>query len=401
MNYFFFVVKSALGDLMRNKIKTFLTALGIIIGVASVVILIAFGLGLRQFIQDQFDNLGTNLVYVFPGQIFSQSGGFRATAGTTVNFDEKDLFSLKKIRLARTVIPVVQKSVKIEGQGKTEMSALYGTSQELFPARNFEIEYGKIFDKTDVDKRNKIAVMGPEIAKKIFGQTDLALDQKVRIEEQTFKVVGVLKSKGGGGFGGPNFDNFVYIPYKTAFILTGKKIFNNFVIKVGETQDIDKVKRETKGVLLKRYDEGDFTVADSKEVVNTIGSIFTVLNSILVAIGAVSLVVGGIGIMNIMYVSVTERIKEIGIRRSIGAMEKDILYQFLAESVLLSLIGGFFGIILAVLVVLVIRFFFPAYVDVISIFWAVGVSFFIGIFFGVFPARKAAKLSPIDAIRYE
>jgi len=375
--------------------------LGIIIGVASVVLLTAFGLGLKQYISDQFDSLGTNLIYVLPGQVFNQSGGFRSSFAGSVSFDEKDLVSLKKINSLSYVVPNLQKSITIDSEGKTEIATLNGSSHEVFLARNLIPKEGRVYDKTDIDKKNKVVVLGSEIAEKLFEQPGLAIDKKIRIEDQAFKVIGVLESKGGGGFGGPNFDKFAYIPYKTGFILTGQKVFNSMVLKVKENESIEQTKEEVRETMLKRYEEDDFTVADSKEFINTIQSIFSILNSVLIAIGAVSLVVGGIGIMNIMYVSVTERIKEIGIRRSIGAMEKDILLQFLAESVLLSLLGGILGLILSYILILGVSFFFPAYIDLNSVVLAIVVSSGIGIFFGVFPARKAANLSPIEAIRYE
>jgi len=401
MNYFLFIIKSAYGDLMKNKIRTFLTTLGIVIGVASVVLLIAFGLGLKEYIGNQFDSLGSNLVFVLPGQMLNRGAGLGAAFGNEVNFNEEDLARLKKIKSAQVAIPNIQKSIKIDFTGKTEYATLNGTSQDIFEARNLVAIFGRVFDKTDIEKKGKIVVLGSEIAKKLFNEPDLALDKKVRIEDQSFKVIGILEAKGGGGFGGPNFDMFAYIPYTSAFNLVGKKTFSTFTLKAVDNDSIEQLKAEAKKIMLKKYKEDDFTVVDSKEILNTIQSIFTMLNSVLVAIGGVSLVVGGIGIMNIMYVSVTERIREIGIRRALGAFENDILWQFLAESVLLSVLGGILGLILAYGIVYIIRIFFPAYIDIPSVVMAIGVSSFIGIFFGVFPARSAARLSPIDAIRYE
>ncbi|MFA5136135.1 MAG: ABC transporter permease [Patescibacteria group bacterium] len=403
MKYPYFVLMSALSDLFRNKLRTFLTSLGILIGVASVVLLLAFGLGLKEFIREQFDSLGTNLVFVLPGRIFGQGGGFQATGALGgIKFDEKDLVNLKKIDESEYTVGVFSKTMKIQGEGKSEYGSLYAASSEIFPARNLEIDTGVVFDKNDVDKRSKVVVMGPKIAEKLFGQAPLALGKNIRIEgTQSYKVIGVLKSKGGGGFGGPDFDSFIYIPYKTAYVYNPDKIFVSMLLRGKTEKDVPVIKEKVKEVLLKRYKEDDFTIADSKEFISTISSIFAILNSVLVAIGAVSLVVGGIGIMNIMYVSVTERIREIGIRRALGARERDILFQFLAESVLLSLIGGVAGLGLALGIVFAIQSIFPAIIDGVSILLAVGTSSFIGIFFGVFPAKKAASLSPMDAIRYE
>jgi len=400
MKYFIFIISTSLKDLYRNKMRTFLTSLGILIGVASVVLLLSFGLGLKEYIKGQFDSLGTNLVFVIPGQIFGNSGGFQGMR-SAVQFDERDLVSLRKLREAIYIIPIFSKSVKVEGNAKTDFATLTATTDEIFPARNLEIEFGRLFDKPEVDKRTRVIVIGPKVVEKLYDNPILALNKSLDIEGQTFKIIGILRAKGGGGFGGPDFDKFVYMPMKTGYALNTEKKIAQFLVKAPDNIPFAQFKAEVKDQMLKRYKEDEVTVADSAEFISTISSIFAILNSVLVGIGAVSLIVGGIGIMNIMYVSVTERIREIGIRRALGATEKDILYQFLSESVLLSLLGGFMGLGVSFAVVAIVQKFFPAYVDLMSSVIALGTSSFIGIFFGVFPARKAAALSPIDAIRYE
>ncbi|HLD26694.1 MAG TPA: ABC transporter permease [Patescibacteria group bacterium] len=402
MNYVLFILKSALEDFRRNKMRTFLTSLGILIGVASVILLISFGLGLKKYIQNQFESLGTNLVIIFPGQIL-QGGGFRSGGGSLggARFDEKDVLNLKKIKPNLFVVPMFIKTITVSGEGNSAISDLYATTADMFPVRNLEIDKGNFFDKGDVEKRSKKVVIGSKIAEKVFGSADSALSRIIKIENQGFRVSGVLKSKGRGGFGGPDFDSFIYLPYKSAYSFNPDKKFVVIYLQAKSPESIPSIKKEIKNILLKRYKEDDFSVIEQTEILKAVSSIFGVLNIVLVAIAGISLVVGGIGIMNIMYVSVIEKIREIGIRRAIGATRSDILFQFLAESVILSLIGGLAGLIFSFIIVIFIQRFFPAYINIQTIAIALGVSSFIGIIFGVFPARRASKLSPIDAIRYE
>lgn len=402
MNYFLFILKSALEDFRRNKIRTFLTSLGILIGVSSVVLLMAFGLGLKKYIQQQFESLGTNLVIVVPGKIL-QGGNFRGGSSGLggIRFDERDVLSLKRVNGAEYVVPVFTKSAEISAEGNSEIGDLYATTNDMFAIRNMEAQAGRIFEKSDNDKSTKIAVIGPKIAEKLFGTSEDGVGKTIKIDNQGFKVVGVLTSKGGGGFGGPDFDSFVYIPYKSAFSFNPDKKFYAFYIKAENEEIIPELKAEISTALTKRYKDDDFSVIEQTEILNAVSSIFSILNLILVAIAAISLIVGGIGIMNIMYVSVIERIREIGIRRALGATKRDILSQFLAESVILSLLGGFLGLLLSFIVIFIVQRFFPAYIDLQSVLIAVGVSSAIGVIFGVFPAKKAADLSPIEAIRYE
>ena len=402
MNYLIFIIKSAVDDFAKNKVRTFLTSLGILIGVGSVVLLIAFGLGLKKYIENQFDSLGTNLVIVLPGKIFN-NGKFRqgSSVATTVQFDERDFNNIKKIKNASYVVPIFTKAATVKAKTNTELTDVFISNQDIFPTRNLNTQYGNVFSKSDNEKRSKVAVLGPKIAEKLYGSPAAAVGENVSINEQNFKVIGVLESKGGGGFGGPDFDSFIYVPYKSAVNLNPNKKFIGFYIKANNANVIEMIKQEAKQLMLKNNKEDDFSIAEQSEILGAINSIFAVLNTVLIAIACISLVVGGIGIMNIMYVSITERTREIGIRRAIGATRTDILSQFLAESVLLSLLGGFLGLALAYLGVLAVQRFFPAYINLQSILIAVGVSSVIGVVFGVFPARKAAKLSPIEAIRYE
>lgn len=401
MKHFIFVVKSAFEDFSRNKGRTFLTSLGIVIGVLSVVILIAFGLGLKKYINDQFQSLGSNIIRVVPGQIL-KGGSFSSSGSmTTIRFDARDVLKLQRVKSADYIIPIVSRSISVTMGKGTEPATLYASTADIFIALNLKAKYGNIFTKTEVEKRSKIAVIGPKIAAKLFGSEEAALGKLIKADNQNFKVQGVLESKGGGGFGGPDLDSFVYMPHTTAQVFNPDKKFYAIIVKSKSDVSIATAKEEIKTTLLKRYKEDDFSVIDQAELLGAIEGIFGMLNTVLVAIAAVSLVVGGIGIMNIMYVTVTERIKEIGIRRALGARTSDILLQFLVESVALSILGGLMGLGLAYLIVFFIQSVFPAYIDLNSVILALGVSTVIGVVFGVFPAKKAADLSPIDAIRNE
>lgn len=402
MNYLLFILKFAILDFPRNKVRTFLTALGILIGVASVVLLLAFGTGLRIFIKQQFENLGSNLVYVLPGTLGSRGMiGPRPGAFGSIRFDEKDLTTLKKIPEVEAVVGVFMKSVSVASRGETELTDVFATTYEIFPVRNFEADYGKVFDKADLSKHSKVVVLGPTITTKLFGPPDSAIGKTVKIEGQGYRVIGVLKAKGSGGLGGPDFDSFLYVPYTAALQINPNKDFIVFYLKAKDETSIKSVREKAKALLSKRYENDVFSVIEQTEILSAVTSIFSALSTVLVAIGAVSLIVAGVGIMNIMYVTVTERIKEIGVRRAVGATKRDILVQFLAEAAILSLLGGILGLLVAFIIVLVVQRFFPAYIDVTSVVVSLLVSSAVGIIFGVLPALNAANLQPIDALRYE
>ena len=399
---FFHLIKSAVEDFRRNKVRTALTSLGITIGVLSVVMLIALGLGLKNYIKDQFENLGTNLIFILPGSGFSgEGGGGAASFGPGLvggaKFDEKDVSSLRRIPGTSSVVPVFMKSSVVESGAEKQFGYIMGTNEEIFEVLNLQIEAGVKFSKADVERRAKVAVLGNTIAQKLFGDSDLAVGKTVRFLDQRIKIVGVAEKKGDN-----EMDAGVFMPYKTTFGgINPDKTFFTIYLGVESEDQVEPVRQKAEEVLLKRYKEEEFSVSEQSEILSTVNTIFNVLNAILIAIGSISLLVGGIGIMNIMYATVTERTKEVGIRRAVGATQRDILLQFLAESVLLSLFGGALGLLIATLIVLVVRPFFPVSLNLLAVAIALVVSSAIGIFFGVFPARRAAKLAPIEAIRYE
>jgi len=400
MTYFFFIIKSALEDFRRSKMQTFLTSLGILIGVFAVVTLTAMGLGFKKYISDQFDALGTNTLFVAPGKLL-ESGGFGASSLLGNRFDLKDFNRLKRVRSITAITPLSSKSGTAKGSKKSEFVTMFFSSEAFFNISGFDIDKGRLFEKRDVGKRAKVVVAGPKIAEKLFGSIGEAIDKKVTIDGVTFTIVGVIKSKGGGGFGGPDYDSYFFGPYTTGFIFDPDKKFIRFAMKTDENLPIATVKEEVKSEMLKRYKEDQFSIIEPTEILSVVNGIFGILNLVLVAIASISLLVGGIGIMNIMYVTVSDKTKEVGIRRAIGARKNDILFQFIVEAVALSILGGALGLGLAYIGILIVQPYFPAYMDVTSVALALGVSTLIGVVFGVLPARKAANLEPVEAIRYE
>jgi len=395
------LIISALADFKRNKVRTFLTSLGIMIGVLSVVMLIALGLGLKNYIKESFENLGANMVMVMPGSGFGGGGGggFSSPAGMVggIKFDERDLNSLERISEAEYVVPVYFKSTLVETESEEEYGYVMGVNDSFFKTMAAEVYEGRLFDQSDVQGRTKVAVLGYEMAKDLFEKPDMAVGKTIRVDDIRFRVSGVMEK-----IGDPETDGSVVLPYTTTFgTMNPDKTFWSIYLGVLSKDDVASVKEQAEQILLRRYKESDFSVVEQEEILSTVNQIFGVVNAILVAIGSISLVVGGIGIMNIMYASVTERTKEVGIRRAIGATRQDILMQFLTESVMLSLFGGLLGLLLAVVLVMIIRIFFPVAINFLAVAISFGVSTAIGVFFGVFPARRAASLPPIEAIRYE
>lgn len=395
-NEFIHLAKSAIDDFKRNKIKTALTSLGIMIGVMSVVLLIGLGLGLKNYIESQFNSMGANLVMIMPGSGFSGTSGGAGTVGGA-KFDERDYSSLKRIPDAKYIVPVFMKMAGVEAGGTKKTAYILGVSEDYFGLMNKKVIDGELFTRADVTAGTKVGVLGYTLADDLFAAPEDAVGKTVRFESLRVKVLGVMEKSGD-----TDQDGAVILPYRTTYgSLNPDKTFWAMYIGVESKDEVNNVKKEAKDTLLKRYKEDDFSVTEQSELLSMINQIFGILNTVLIAIGSISLLVGGIGIMNIMYATVTERTREIGIRRAIGATERDILFQFLTESTILSVFGGIAGLILASIIILIVRLFFPAAINLVSVLVTVGISSGIGIFFGVFPARRAARLTPIEAIRFE
>jgi len=396
------MIKSSFDDFKRNKVRTFLTSLGIMVGVMSVVLLIALGLGLKNYLKEQFESLGSNLIIIFPGNVFNEEagglgGGFGAGFSGGADFDEKDVRSLQRSSGADYVVPVFFKSSALETDSEKIIGYIQGTNEEAFDLLNIDLLEGEMFDKSDVGKASKVAVIGYSAAEKLFSDPKDAVGGSVRVSNLRLKIIGLAEKKGDN-----EMDNSVMVPYTTTYgTVNPEKTFFTIYLGTNDEDMVETVKENAKETLEKRYESDEFSVTEQSKILSTVNQIFSIINSILIAIGSISLFVGGIGIMNIMYATVTERTKEIGIRRAIGATKKDILIQFLSESLILSILGGVAGLLVASLIVLIVRIFFPASINVVAVLISFVVSSAIGITFGVFPAKRASNLSPIEAIRYE
>lgn len=393
----------ALRAILLNKRRSFLTMLGVIIGVGSVVLLTSLGTGLQSYVKEQFDSLGSNVLYVVPGNPFA-SGGASENAILERTKPTLKLKQLQDIlRQNRDIIVDGSASSLDTAEAKysnvTKKVTVYGIDASYPNVLNSPTSKGVWFTQSDNDRSKRVALLGVKIAKELFGSTD-PINKRIKLGGQTYTVLGVLESKG-GGFGGPSFDDYVYVPLNTLFDNFSTQTINSFVLKIRNQEDLGLAKANIEKLMLKDLKKDEFTVFDQTELLKTINNVLSVLTAGLGGIAAISLVVGGIGIMNIMLVSVTERTREIGLRKALGATPNIILLQFLIEAALLSIIGGMIGVFIAYLGTLAVQSFFPAKILPESIALAFGVSTVIGIVFGAAPARNAAKLSPIEALRSE
>jgi len=392
----------ALRAIRRNLMRSFLTVLGIVIGVAAVITMVTLGNGATKSVSDQISSMGSNMLIVMPGQRFGPG------SEGAPSFKSADVDAVRnQITAVERVAPMVNKTVTAVYQAKNWSTVAYGTSNDYFQAGNWELAGGRTFNETEERAGKAVCVIGETVRNKLFGRQN-PVGSEIRIKQFACEVVGLLKSKGQSAMGSDQ-DDIVVMPLRTVQRrITGSQDINRLTVSVKDSASIDAAKKQLTLLMRERRkisdnEEDDFRVMDTRQIAETLTSTTKILTMLLGAVAAVSLLVGGIGIMNIMLVSVTERTREIGIRLAIGALEREVLLQFLIEAVVLSSLGGLVGIALAtgasvILARLMsIPYLFDLGINLLSFLFSAA----IGVIFGFFPARRAAGLNPIDALRHE
>jgi len=401
------LLRIALRALVRNKLRAFLTMLGIIIGVASVIAMLAIGEGSKQKIRKQISSMGSNMVMVMPN--FQRRGGVSLGSSSSMALKYSDVVALRSDAPdVSAVSPEVRASGQVIYSNQNTQTTIYGVSEEYLTIKKLEVISGRTFTSNEVKNMSKVCILGQTVVENLFGAGADPVGLSIRIKNLPFQIIGTLKDKGESGMG-QDEDDLIIAPYTTVQRrLAAIDYINGIYTSAVSEEKSSAAKAEVEEVLrrthkLKESAENDFRVMSQSELLNTISSITDVMTYLLGAIAGISLLVGGIGIMNIMFVSVTERTREIGLRMSIGGRGKDILKQFLAESIILSILGGVMGVIFGYLLARLAGSLMstPAVVRTQSVVLAFAVCFIIGVFFGWYPARKAANLNPIDALRYE
>ncbi|MDR0362942.1 MAG: ABC transporter permease [Planctomycetota bacterium] len=402
------LAKIGIKSLLANKLRSFLAILGIIIGVGAVISMLALGAGARRDILGRVSSMGVNLLIVRPGQ----AGRRGIMTGTVQTMTLEDAEAIaREVEGAEWVAPVVSGSLQLKYFNKNAQTTTFGVTPSYLAVRNFEIGSGRNFTDLEVERMARVAVIGPTTATNLFG-LDEPVGETIKVKGVNFEVIGVLKAKGDQGWANP--DDQALVPITTAMkqLLGVERVREIDVLTTdgyGNQRVVDGI-----GALLRRRhrlaarDEDDFNVRDQAEVIETATSFGTIMSILLGSLGGISLLVGGIGIMNIMLVTVAERTREIGLRKAIGARERDILRQFLFESVLISGLGGITGVALGISVAVLIPWLaamsgaqFSTKIELNSILIALGVSVAVGVFFGYYPAVRAARLDPVDALRCE
>lgn len=392
----------ALRAIRRNLMRSFLTILGIVIGVAAVITMVTLGNGATRSVSDQISSMGSNLLMVIPGQRFGPGSTGAA------NFRNADVEAIRdQITTIARVAPMANKTVTAVYLANNWSTLIYGSNNDYFEAGNWELAGGRNFSEIEERAGKAVCVIGETVRDKLFGRQN-PVGSEIRIKQFACEVIGLLKTKGQSAMGSDQ-DDIIVIPLRTVQRrLTGNQDINRLMISVREGASIDAAKAQLSLLLRERRnigenEEDDFRVMDTRQIAETLTSTTRILTMLLGAVAAVSLLVGGIGIMNIMLVSVTERTREIGIRLAIGALEREVLLQFLIEAVVLSSLGGLIGIAIATAAsiflagLMGVPYLFDPGINLLSFLFSAA----IGVIFGYFPARRAAGLNPIDALRHE
>lgn len=401
-------VQMAIEALWSNKMRSLLTMLGIIIGVGAVIAMVSIGMGVRKQVQDSIASLGSNMLIV-NASAAKNSAGVRQAAGSSTNLKLEDAEAIKKkITDAQYVTPMVQKNYQVVNGNQNWNTQVVGVSLDYMNIRSLVVANGTFITQKDIDSSSRVAVIGTTVAENLFGENVNPVGKNIRINNDPFKVVGLLESKGQSSVG-QDQDDTVIIPITTAMnrVMATDHI-QSINIEVASQDKIDQVQAEVENLLRERHKiigdkEDDFTVRNLTSIMEAMTSSTTMITLLLGSVAGISLLVGGIGIMNIMMVSVTERTREIGIRKALGATYNNIMMQFLIEAIFVGIIGGLIGIGIGCATASAISQFggFNTVITIepilVSFFFSVGIS----LFFGIYPARKAAKLDPIEALRYE
>lgn len=400
------LLKVAVKSIFKSRMRSLLTALGIIIGVAAVVVMVAIGDGAQIQVEQQIASLGSNMIIVFPGSI--TSGGIRMGAGSINRFTMEDVDKIRnEATLVKAVSPIVRSGGQVIGGVGNWSTQILGVAPNYLDIRDWSLSSGDFFTDKDMISRAKVAVLGQTVVTQLFPDVD-PIGQQIRIRNVPFKVIGVLSAKGQSAVGSDQ-DDIIFAPATTVLDrLSGGRYISFIQASAVSTDQINTAQNEITSIMREAHhlnpgEDDDFTVRNQAEITDAATQTSKILTILLASVAGVSLIVGGIGIMNIMLVSVTERTREIGIRLSVGARTSDVLTQFLTEAIVLSLAGGFLGVLLSFAITLILN----AYTSIMAVIRpeivliAVCFAGMIGIFFGFYPARKAANLNPIDALRYE
>jgi len=398
------IINVALGAIRANKLRSFLTMLGIVIGVGAVITMVALGTGAQKAVQDQIQSLGTDLLSVYAGQSFMHG----VARGDRVSLTSDDALALRSARTLRAVVPEIRRNQQVELGNRNINVNVTGTTPDYVPVNNYTVEWGRVFSQGDASSRKRVAVLGYAVPEMLGQNAQGMIGQQITIRGIPFDVVGILKQKGSSS-GWNNPDENILIPLQTAqYRIFGSDRINSITVQVRNSDsmmvsmiEIERIMRSAHGIPPGR--DNDFQIRDRTEFLTTFQETTKTFTYLLGGIAAVSLLVGGIGIMNIMLVSVTERTREIGVRKALGATRRNIMLQFLVEALVLCMLGGVFGILFGAggAVALSVLANWNTLVSPGAIILAVFFSGAVGVFFGLWPARRAAMLDPIESLRYE